>query len=196
MIFYEALMKVFEDEKHLDKLTFDNLLEKLKSATEIIREALEDTHHIVEEKHIFPLFKGTKYEPLIKVLEEQHKIGRQITDILLDFCSYENFDIKICRHIRRYLSDYIYMYRAHQSREETIIFSLIRKITTSEQFLRLTLEFKSEMEKKYGKNWYRNTLEKIIILEQSLGIASIGQYTPILDPAAQKFLNNRHFANA
>ena len=95
----------------------------LLNAAGIIRSFVEDYHEKQEENYLFPRFeKANQLTDLVEVLRQQHKIGRFITDQIIQLCKTkirtENENHKLIRLI----SDFNTMYRPHEAREDTVLF--------------------------------------------------------------------------
>lgn len=185
LMIFERIIRIL-NYKSNGELEIKDTLDKLNNVCKLIKDNLYEMFNLVDKK-IYKIFENTKYYSLIRVLRHQHNIGRDLIKLIEENIN-QNFTT-----LNVYISDYIYMYRAIISREDTIITGLVRKILTSEEFVNLSYEFRMDVYKLYGPSWRKNILEKIIDIERSLGIDSLSQFTPILDPKEQEFLNLKHF---
>jgi hemerythrin-like domain-containing protein len=70
------------------------------------------------------------------------------------------------------------MYRAHESREDTELFPLVRTLVTAEQFEKLADEFEESEEKLFGEHGFERMLAQVSKLETQLGIHDLNSYTP------------------
>ena len=72
------------------------------------------------------------------------------------------------------------MYRAHESREDTIIFPEFTKLVSKEELHRFGEIFEDSEHEKFGKNGYKKILQKVIVIEENLGIHTLKHYTPTI----------------
>lgn len=183
-----------QNEKSVDKLEIADAYDKLKITCNIIQKYFYKLLIDVIPNTIYTVLESTKYSNIVSILKKQHGIGFKIINLLLDRCEKEHNKENI-DETYRYLRDYIYMYRALMSRENTIITNVMRKLLNPDEFVNLSYKFKTEIVKAYGRGWRKNILIEIINVEKTLSIDNLNNYTPILDPKAQEFLNSKHFVN-
>src|SRR5207244_9140322 len=97
--------------------------EALADAAGIIRSFVEDYHEKLEEDFLFPRFeKANQLVDLVKVLREQHKAGRRVTDVTIRFASLQSLRNESDRaHIVNSMQPYIRLYTHHDASEETAL---------------------------------------------------------------------------
>lgn len=142
-------------------------------AAKLIRVFAEDYHEKMEEKYIFPLIDNE----MTKILKKQHKIGRKLTDKILKISKKENLNyIDNCK-LKRYMTEFTYMYRAHESREDTEIFPKVRAKISKKKFEEIS-EKSEEMEHRmFGEDGFNNVLKIIIEIEKKLKINDLNHYS-------------------
>ncbi len=96
----------------------------LAGAAKIVRTFVEDYHEKLEEDHLFPRFeKAGKLVDLVKVLREQHQVGRRLTDQIARLATPAALqDAQGSEKLALSLRQFIRMYRPHESREDTVLF--------------------------------------------------------------------------
>lgn len=170
------IMLIYEDilQKIKNKTEFDiNLL--LKSAT-IVKEFIEEYHEPLEEKYIFSaLLEKNMHTELIEELIAQHRISKLITEKIFKFIADSNLS-----KISKYIKIFIHMYRAHESREDTVIFTQFRKITDDPTIKKLADVFEDTEHELFGPGGYESILAKVTDIEKQLGIYDLKVYTPLI----------------
>src|SRR3989304_7201233 len=64
----------------------------LSNSAQIIRTFIEDYHEKLEEDYLFPRFeKANQLTDLVQVLRSQHKVGRILTDQIIQFGKMKSF---------------------------------------------------------------------------------------------------------
>ena len=154
--------------------------ETLSSAAEIIQKFIEQYHEKLEEDYLFPRFEEAgKLVDLVKVLKDQHKAGRRLTEYIKQ--SVGLAAIKEASK-RKELADslhlFIRMYRPHASREDTILFPALRTIVSEKEFDDLGEEFEEKEEKLFGEGGFEKIVAQVADLEKGLGIYELAQFTP------------------
>jgi hemerythrin-like domain-containing protein len=154
--------------------------ETLPSAAEIIQKFIEQYHEKLEEDYLFPRFeKAGKLVDLVKVLKDQHKVGRRLTEYIKQ--SVGLAPIKEASK-RKELADslhlFIRMYRPHASREDTILFPALRTVVSEKEFESLGEEFEEKEEKLFGEGGFERIVAQVADLEKGLGIYELAQFTP------------------
>jgi len=137
----------------------------IHNVAKIIRTFIEDHHEKTEELYIFPLLINNNMEvELVNELIEQHKLGRIITDNIMKLTLQNTIDkTKLIGNI----SNFIKMYRYHESREDTIIFPKFRGLSSDQEYKELGEKLEEEEDKIIG---YSDTLQIVTIIEKYLGI--------------------------
>ena len=153
--------------------------EALFTASGIIRTFVEDYHEKQEENYLFPRFrKANQLTELVDVLLQQHKAGRVLTDQITSMTRggvvTDTDKVKLVKA----LTDFNYMYRPHEAREDTILFPAFRKIVSEHEYDSLGEEFERNEHKLFGKDGFETMVDKVATIEKSLGIYELAQFTP------------------
>jgi hemerythrin-like domain-containing protein len=151
----------------------------LKPAT-LVRKFVEDYHEKLEEDFIFPEFeKRMKLTELTKVLRDQHKAGRRVTDVMLRNAAPDEFRKEDARkELVTACQAFIRMYRPHEAREDTVLFPALHKILTAKQLDALGDKFEEEENRLFGKEGFEKTVEQVAGIEKQLGIYDLAKFTP------------------
>jgi hemerythrin-like domain-containing protein len=154
--------------------------ETLSAAADITRICIEEYHGKLEEEYIFPFFEkaGPKVD-LVKVLRDQHAAGRRLTD---DIRARANAETLRKPDERKKLSallfTFIFMYRPHAAREDTVLFPAVRGIVPAEEFDNLRGIFEQRETDLFGAGGFEKQVGHITELEKTLGISDLAQFTP------------------
>lgn len=153
----------------------------LVGAAEIIRIFVEDYHEKQEEDYLFPRFeKANQLTDLVKVLRQQHKVGRLITDQIMHLSKAKSLTASEHQKLITLLSDFNTMYRPHEAREDTVLFPTFRKIVSTNEYDSLGEEFEKNEHKLFGKGGFEAMVEKVSKIEKQLSIYDLSQFTPKL----------------
>ena len=152
----------------------------LASSANLIRRFIEEYHEKLEEEYLFPRFRkaGTLVE-LVDVLEEQHKRGRVLTEMILHFSSppaFKNPQIRL--KLRDVLQRFVRMYEPHEAREDTILFPAFRKLVSAQEYATLGEDFENKEHQLFGEEGFEKNVEEVAGIEKSLGIYDLAQFTP------------------
>jgi hemerythrin-like domain-containing protein len=152
----------------------------LASSASLIRRFIEEYHEKLEEEHLFPRFRkaGTLVE-LVDVLEEQHKRGRVLTEMILHFSSppaFKNPQIRL--KLRDVLQRFVRMYEPHEAREDTILFPAFRKLVSAQEYAALGEDFENKEHQLFGEDGFEKNVEEVAGIEKTLGIYDLSQFTP------------------
>lgn len=145
----------------------------VKKVAKLIRYFVEDYHEKMEEKYIFPrviALGNSKQKKLVKTLVSQHHSGRKLTSSILRS---KNI-ILVQQRVKQFLT----MYRAHESREDTEIFEFWRKNTCATLLKSIGEKFETSEEELLGKNGYHKILQKVISIETKLNINRLENFNP------------------
>lgn len=155
----------------------EELVSALSKSLHIVTKFIEEYHEPLEEKYIFaPLLDRGIETDLINELIKQHRISSLITKKIV-----LHLENKNAKKVIYYLKMFVFMYRAHESREDTIIFNKFRKLSTKGELERLGEEFERSEIKIFGKNGYEKLLEDVEQIEKGLYIHNLKSYTPDID---------------
>lgn len=149
-------------------------------AAGIIRRFVEDYHERLEEEELFPRFqKAGKLVDLVKVLYDQHKAGRRLTDLVLQSSTIDALKTpKARQELHTAIHQFIRMYRPHAAREDTVLFPALRSIVSPGEFDALGEKFEDKEEDLFGKEGFEKVVETVGEIEKKLGIFDLPQFTP------------------
>lgn len=154
--------------------------ETLSSSAGIIQKFIEQYHEKLEEDYLFPRFdKAGKLVDLVKILKEQHKAGRRLTEyIMKSSVSMALKEAPKRKELAETLHMFIRMYRPHAAREDTILFPTLRTIVSKKEFEDLGEEFEEKEQKLFGEGGFEKIVAQVAELEKGLGIYELAQFTP------------------
>jgi len=169
-------------------LIYENMIDKINEGikfdvslvyktTMLVREFVEDYHEVLEEQYIFaPLLKKGLHVELINELTRQHRLSKILTNKILALSKNPDDNFTIMSRIAKLLKLFIYMYRAHESREDTVVFNEFRKITSKKEMEELSEIFEETEQKKFPDG-YEGILAKVMEVEKILGIHDLKSYS-------------------
>jgi hemerythrin-like domain-containing protein len=153
----------------------------LLSSAGIIRSFVEDYHEKQEENYLFPRFeKANQLTDLVEVLLQQHKIGRFITDQIMQLCNVKIMTESERQKLVKLISDFNRMYRPHEAREDTVLFPAFRKIVSKNEYDSLGEEFEKNEHKLFGEDGFETMVDKVAKIEKQIGIYELSDFTPKL----------------
>jgi hemerythrin-like domain-containing protein len=143
-------------------------------AAGIVRRFVEDYHERTEEKFVFPRLQAAGREAaLIAILLRQHERGRQLTDEIV-----RRAGTGASSELAQVLRSFGHMYRAHASREDTIIFPAFRQIVGGSEYEELGEQFEEREHQLLGEHGFEGAVAEVAGLEAQLGIADLAGFTP------------------
>jgi hemerythrin-like domain-containing protein len=156
--------------------------ETLLGGAAIIRDFIEDYHERLEENFLFPRFeKARKLTDLVAVLRVQHERGRILTDLIRSGANHRALKTAAARkEMLGYLRQFVRMYNPHEAREDTVLFPEFRRIVSRNEYDSLGEEFEKQEHTLFGDDGFEKYVEKVAVLEQSLDIGDLSQFTPHL----------------
>jgi hemerythrin-like domain-containing protein len=153
--------------------------ESLVDAAGIIRTFVEDYHEKQEEIYLFPRFKKAgQLTDLVDTLLIQHKAGRTLTDQLMQLAKSKTRTENETQQLIASLTAFNTMYRPHEAREDTVLFPAFRKLVSQHEYDSLGEEFEKNEQKIFGKGGFELMVEKVAVIERSLNIFDLAQFTP------------------
>lgn len=151
--------------------------ETIVKTVEIIRSFIQEHHEMLEDKYLFPRFpKGGKFADLINILAQQHAVGRKIIDNVATLEKMKDSGER--EKVANSLRGFARMYRAHKSREDTVILPAFHALVPSPEYEELGDEFERLEEKLFGKGGFGKILDRVEALERMLGIVELAQFSP------------------
>lgn len=169
----DRVLLIYDQNLKHDRLDF----RVVHSAAEIIREFVEDHHEKQEEDFIFSaMLKAQRQKDLVEILKDQHEVGRKITDriLLITKSAAKINELKLKRLIR----SFVWMYRAHASREDTVLFPEFKKVVGPEEYAEIGEIFEKNEQKRFGPEGFESVLAKVEKLEKEMGLADLKVFTP------------------
>jgi hemerythrin-like domain-containing protein len=144
-----------------------------------VRRFVEDYHEKNEEEQIFPRFeRAHAQEQLVRVLREQHQVGRRLTDAIaattLRTFKNENESNRLVSTIRQFN----HMYEAHAAREDTVLFPDVRKIMSAREYDAMGDQFEDDEKKRFGEGGFEQIVSQVAAIERDVGIYDLGAATP------------------
>jgi hemerythrin-like domain-containing protein len=167
----DRLLLVYEQ-----NLKKDFNIKYVQSAAKIIHDFIENYHEKLEEEFIFPILEKKKETAnLVATLKTQHQIGRKITDRILSRSGSLSSQEKTS--LEQDISAFISMYRAHASREDTILFPSFKDAISDHRYKELGELFEEREHKLFGEDGFKTVLSQVEALEVDTGISNLDIYT-------------------
>lgn len=173
LLIYDESLRRFRSKEEMDP----NLLKK---SALIIQNFIENYHEKLEEEYIFPrLKKAGKLIDTVDILLAQHKAGRKLTEIILSLSNTPSFKNPAdLNSLETALVKFIYMYRPHEAREDTVVFPEFKTTLTQKEYDKLGDEFEDREHQLFGKEGFEGVLVQIADIEKALGIYELSKFTP------------------
>ncbi len=152
----------------------------------IIRKFVEQYHEKMEEDYLFPRFRKAKREvELVNTLLEQHKVGRGITDKILAMTAASSSlkDAAAQQALAHQLDWFLYLYRPHAAREDTVLFPALHEIVNEKEYDLMGDQFEDIEHKQIGEHGFEDMIGKIAETEKKLGIYDLAQFSKEPPPA-------------
>jgi hemerythrin-like domain-containing protein len=144
----------------------------LTGTAELIRRFVEEYHERIEEEELFPRFeKAGKLTALTRVLREQHRAGRLLTQQIL---TSHGDRAKASAPIRAFIR----MYRPHEAREDTELFPAFQQLVGPKEYERLGEKFEDREHEMLGPEGFEKSVQRVAELENRIGIGDLAQFTP------------------
>jgi hemerythrin-like domain-containing protein len=151
----------------------------LTDAAGIIRRFIEDYHEKLEEDYLFPRFEKAHREvELVKVLRDQHRAGRRLTEEILQLAGGTLSRAADRDRLDAALRKFVVMYRPHEAREDTVLFPAIRRIVSRHEYAALGEEFEKKEHALFGPDGFEKIVENVAAIEKRLGIYELAKFTP------------------
>lgn len=155
-------------------------IDALRNSAGLIRSFVEDYHEMLEEKFLFPRYvNANKLVDLVQTLYVQHHAGRILTDEILNIGNADSLkDPDNAVKLINLLDTFNGMYRVHEAREDTVLFPVLRKIVSRNEYDSLGEDFEKQEHKLFGAGGFEGIVEKVAAIERQLGIYDISSFTP------------------
>ncbi len=177
----------------------------LTESAGLIRRYVEDYHERLEEDEIFPrLEKAGQLNDLIKVLREQHAVGRRLTDKISKLSGSEALKAvkaeeepsaavrqiyggppmfgdkgsSIKHDLSSIVQQFILMNRYHSAMEDTVVFPVYHAMVPPEEFYALGEKFKERGNELFGYGGFEQIVASVVVMEKKLGTHDLAKFTP------------------
>lgn len=146
----------------------------------LVRSFVEDYHEKLEETFIFPRFeKGNELVELVGVLRRQHAAGRRLTDVVLHNAVRDSFTSEESRQaVTRSCRSFIWMYRPHAAREDTVLFPALYGLLGGKTVRELGEQFEEQEHRLFGEEGFHKAVGEVAAMEKRLGIHDLSAFTP------------------
>jgi len=144
----------------------------LQRAAQMVNFFIENYHEKIEEMYLFPVFKKKGLEKsLIDELENEHELGRGMTQEILSQLSLSEPDIK---WIISRLTKYVDFYEKHSAEEDTIIFPQFQDLISRPAYENLGKLMETSEDFLFGKDGVESMLLEVSSIEKELGLKDHG----------------------
>jgi hemerythrin-like domain-containing protein len=157
----------------------------LQKTAKLFRAFGEEYHEPkLEEAYIFPAVKkaGGQAAAYADILVVQHNRGREITDYILAVTRGAKLGGNAAE-LAAALDGLVRMYRAHASREDTIVFPAWKQTLTAEQLDEMNDKFEDIEHEQFGEDGFEDAVKQIGDIEIELGLADLAGFTAPSPPA-------------
>src|SRR5262245_31974901 len=154
--------------------------EPIADAAKVIRSFIEDYHEKLEEDFLFPRFrKARKLVDLVDVLAAQHHAGRRLTETTTRLATAASMkDGAARKDLQDSMASFIRMYAPHEAREDTVLFPVLRKIVSANEYDALGDDFEKKERQLFGSDGFEKMVDRVAGIEKKLGIYELAQFTP------------------
>jgi hemerythrin-like domain-containing protein len=144
----------------------------LDGTANLVRRFIEEYHEKIEEDEVFVrLEKAGQLTTLTRILRQQHRAGRFLTQQIL---ASHGDRAKAAPPVR----SFIRMYRPHEAREDTDLFPAFHKLVGEKEYERLGERFEEREHEILGQDGFENAVKQVAALENKIGIGDLSQFTP------------------
>ncbi|HWO02146.1 MAG TPA: hemerythrin domain-containing protein [Blastocatellia bacterium] len=157
----------------------------LQKAAELFRAFGEEYHERkLEEAYIFPAVKkaGGPAAAYPDILVAQHARGREITDYILAVTKSAKLGANATQ-LAGAMDALVRMYRAHASREDTIVFPAWKQTLSAEQLDEMNDKFEDIEHEQFGEDGFEDAVKQIGQIESELGLADLATFTAPAPPS-------------
>src|SRR6266498_759875 len=152
----------------------------LQKTAKLFRSFGEEYHEKkLEEAYIFPADKtaGGDAATYPDILVVQHNRGREITDYIINLTVGTKLDSGKAQQLAAVLDAFVFMYRNHAAREDTIIFPAWKGTMTEQQLDEMGEKFEDIEKAQFGDDGFEDAVKQISEIESSLNLTDISQFT-------------------
>jgi hemerythrin-like domain-containing protein len=152
--------------------------EPVAAAADVIKTFIEDYHEKLEEDYLFPRFeKAQRLADLTAVLRAQHQAGRRLTAQITQLAKSSTVADPL---LAMALRQFVRMYRPHEAREDTVLFPVLRRIVSKQEFAALGEDFEKKEHELFGEEGFEHMVDRVATIEKGLGIYELATFTPQL----------------
>ncbi len=154
--------------------------EVLISAADMVRRFVENYHNNMEQGYLFPHFeKANKLVKLVRVLAQQHQVGRFLTGYIMNNVAPATFeDPEKKKLLKQRIEFFVRMYRAHAAFEDTVLFPDYHSVVSAQQFISIGQKMEKKAQELFGSDGFNEAVEMVAEQEKKLGIYDLSQFTP------------------
>ena len=159
----------------------------LRRTAELFRRFGEDYHeHGLEEQHVFPavVAAGGPAATTCRVLAEQHRRGRQITDYILAASAGTGITQGERTRLAGVLGGMVRMYEHHAAIEDTQVFPAWKRALSPSRYSELSERFEALEQRMFGHDGFADAVERIGRIEQAFGLGDLAALTAPAPPPA------------
>ncbi len=144
----------------------------LDGTANLIHRFIEGYHEKIEEDELFlRLEKAGQLTALTKILRQQHRAGRFLTQQIL---ASHGDRAKASPHIRAFIR----MYRPHEAREDTDLFPAFHRLVGDKEYERIGERLEEREHEILGQDGFEKAVQQVAALENMIGISDLAQFTP------------------
>jgi hemerythrin-like domain-containing protein len=158
----------------------------LQKTARLFRAFGEEYHERkLEEAYIFPAVKkaGGPAAGYPDILIVQHARGREITDYIIAATKGGRLGTANGAQLAGAMESLVRMYRAHASREDTIVFPAWKQTLSAQQLDEMNDRFEDIEHEQFGEDGFENAVKQIGEIESELGLADLAGFTAPPPPA-------------
>ena len=160
--------------------------EALQKTAKLFRAFGEEYHERkLEEAYIFPAVKeaGGSAAAYAEILLAQHSRGREITGYILSVTQGAKLGSATAEQLAGALDALVRMYRAHASREDTVVFPAWKQTMTGEQLDEMNDKFEDIEHEQFGEDGFEDAVKRISEIETDLGLGDLAYFNAPAPPA-------------
>jgi len=154
-----------------------NTVGVIADSVQIVSDYIEGFHEGLEEAYVFPRV-ASEQASLVRTLLVQHDRGRHITARVAAAAGGDLTRQSVRSIVAAELSAFVRMYEPHEAWEDTVIYPVLRRLSTQKELDLLAERFADLETTQYGDNALRQMLDRIGGIEEQLGIADLAAFTP------------------
>jgi hemerythrin-like domain-containing protein len=144
----------------------------LDGTANLIHRFIEEYHEKIEEDEVFlRLEKAGQLTALTRILRQQHRAGRFLTEQIL---ASHGDRAKASPPVRAFIR----MYRPHEAREDTDVFPAFHRLMGDKEYERVGEKLEEREHQILGQDGFEKAVQQVAALENMIGIGDLSQFTP------------------